>query len=227
MNIPRQCAECGTPFTPHDYRVLTCSTACSRTRKNRSSDRTRHKAKVRRTVSRYTDITAAREAEMYRRTRKCRLCGVFMTGKPGRPNSKNLDHIIPVCMGGTHTHGNVRIICRLCNLRRPKDGSDYTGPVTLWAQVPGVAARTRPKAGAKPRPASRPPRMAACPDCHAQFAQRSHRQARCPDCMAVLARQAIQLRRDGVPWKEIAPAIGYTIAGAHLLAQRHGLYASV
>lgn len=71
---------------------------------------------------------------MRRCARTCPLCSVRLTGKPGLPHSKELDHIIPVSVGGTHTIGNVRIICRQCNQRRPKDGSDYSGPVTLWAQ---------------------------------------------------------------------------------------------
>lgn len=70
------------------------------------------------------------------------MCGVYMTNKPNRPNSKHLDHIVPLNQGGTHTHGNVRIICADCNLRRPKDGSDYTGQITLWAQ--GAIPVSRP-----------------------------------------------------------------------------------
>lgn len=88
-----------------------------------------------------SDITVEQELAMRRKARKCPMCGTSLTGKPGLPNSKHLDHIIPVASGGTHTHGNVRIICSRCNLRRPKDGSDYTGPVTLWAVLPGTVAR--------------------------------------------------------------------------------------
>lgn len=89
----------------------------------------------------YSDITAAEELALRRKARKCPECGVYMTGKPGKPNSKHLDHIVPLNAGGTHTHGNVRIVCRTCNLGRPKDGSDYTGAVTLWAVIPGMVSR--------------------------------------------------------------------------------------
>jgi 5-methylcytosine-specific restriction endonuclease McrA len=58
-----------------------------------------------------------------------------MIDEPYEPNSKELDHMIPLNAGGTHTIGNVRIICRSCNRQRPHDGSDYIGPVTLWACV--------------------------------------------------------------------------------------------
>lgn len=73
---------------------------------------------------------------MRRLAHKCPLCGVYLTDKPYFPNSKHLDHILPINQGGTHTHGNVRIICAGCNLSRPKDGSDFTGQLTLWAQGP-------------------------------------------------------------------------------------------
>jgi 5-methylcytosine-specific restriction endonuclease McrA len=86
-----------------------------------------------------SDITAAQELAMRAQARECPLCGASLTSEPNRPDSKHLDHIIPLGIGGTHTHGNVRIICFTCNIRRPKDGSDYSGPVTLWAQGPPPA----------------------------------------------------------------------------------------
>jgi 5-methylcytosine-specific restriction endonuclease McrA len=81
----------------------------------------------------FDEVTADFERNLRTQTRRCPLCKVWMTSKPYLPNSKELDHIVPRNAGGTHTLGNVRIICRTCNIGRPKDGSDYTGPVTLWA----------------------------------------------------------------------------------------------
>jgi 5-methylcytosine-specific restriction endonuclease McrA len=81
----------------------------------------------------FDEVTAEFERNLRTKTRRCQLCKVSMTNRPYLPNSKELDHIVPRNVGGTHTVGNVRIICRLCNQQRPKDGSDYTGPVTLWA----------------------------------------------------------------------------------------------
>lgn len=80
------------------------------------------------------DFTVADDIALRRRTKRCPLCHVRLIDEPYLPASKELDHIVPRGIGGTHTHGNVRIICRACNLARPKDGSDYTGPVTLFAQ---------------------------------------------------------------------------------------------
>jgi len=219
---PRACIICTKPFMARHPNTLTCSQQCSRRRANRSDDYHRWKRSKRRSVTMDSDITPQQEADMRRRARKCRICRTYMTSKPGHPNSKHLDHIIPIAIGGTHAHGNVRIICRTCNLARPKDGSDYTGPVTLWAQVPGIAI-TPPKVSA-PKPPLKGWPIAAC-QCGTQFEQRSQRQQRCTTCMATLAAQAISMRKQGASWAEIAQAIGYTIAGAHLLAQRYGLYA--
>lgn len=102
--------------------------------------RRRNRAHMKRTA--VSDITHGQELAMRARARKCPLCDVRMTDKPHLPNSKELDHILPVNQGGTHTHGNVRIICRKCNQSRPKDGSDYTGMLTLWAQGPAPVSRT-------------------------------------------------------------------------------------
>lgn len=97
--------------------------------------RARIKTHRRKDWSRLTDITPEYEVQLRRATKCCTLCSVELTDEPYLPNSKELDHIVPRGVGGTHTIGNVRIICRACNLRRPHDGSDYTGPVTLWAEV--------------------------------------------------------------------------------------------
>lgn len=97
----------------------------------------RHRAKthLRKAAGRFGDLSPSYEAEMRAKARRCLLCKVRMIEMPYQPASKELDHIVPLNVGGTHTVGNVRIICRACNLARPKDGSDYTGPVTLWAEV--------------------------------------------------------------------------------------------
>lgn len=53
----------------------------------------------------------------------CPLCGVVMTDEQG-PAKKNIDHIVPLGVGGKHVRENVRVICRTCNLARPHDGRD-------------------------------------------------------------------------------------------------------
>jgi 5-methylcytosine-specific restriction endonuclease McrA len=146
------CAVCGRKAVVHGpgcrETALTCSPECSRKWKAaKLSRRANNRKNIRRTQT-DSDITPDQEAAMRLKVRKCPMpgCGVWMTGKPGLLNSKELDHILPINQGGTHTHGNVRIICRGCNRKRPRDGSDYTGPLTLWAQVAGVSVVGHKKA---------------------------------------------------------------------------------
>lgn len=207
----RQCVEptCRKLFVGRSPRTVTCGPACSRRRRNRSNARTRWKHHRRRSAERLTDITPAEQDALTRRTRKCKLCGVWMTSKPFLPNSKELDHIVPINTGGTHTHGNVRIICRTCNLKRPKNGSDYTGQTTLWATAPGVAV--------KPSPAPKPQRpSAAICACGNAISSRTHGLAatRCSECLVKLAQQAADLRRWGWKWEAICRELGYSNTGS-------------
>lgn len=103
----------------------------------RERARLRIKTYRRRDWSRLTDITPEFEIALRAKAKRCPLCRVILTDVPFLPHSKELDHIVPRVAGGTHTMGNVRIICRQCNQGRPWDGSDYAGPVTLWAEEPG------------------------------------------------------------------------------------------
>lgn len=195
-----------------------------------------------------SDITPEQETKMRRKARKCPLCGVFMTGKPWLPNSKELDHILPICMGGTHTHGNVRIICRKCNLSRPKDGSDYMGTLSLWAESPVPRVRPERKicrkglhpwvpenlevqAGGKKR--CKPCRQASAAklgravtlqqcQCGAMFAAPG-RTFMCPDCVDAAGHKAAELHASGLSWKQVAEQVGYTSdQGAWFAARRIG-----
>lgn len=49
----------------------------------------------------------------------CPLCGV-----PIFSALAHIDHIVPFGIGGPDDPSNLRVICRDCNLRRPRDGSD-------------------------------------------------------------------------------------------------------
>lgn len=190
---PRACAEqtCGREFRPRSRGrgrppQTYCSLLCANRSKNRKPEyegRARdHRGRViptpeeyraknykRRTARRAHDVTPAYEAALRTKARHCPLCQVRLISKPHLPASKELDHIIPIVVGGTHTIGNVRIICRKCNQQRPKDGSDYSGPVTLWAQdveaAPPRQGRARqaklPKA---PEPV-KPPHVYVCRYC--------------------------------------------------------------
>ncbi len=52
---------------------------------------------------------------------KTNICGICNTTLK---QPIHLDHIKPLAVGGNHERGNVRFVHAVCNLRRPKDGSD-------------------------------------------------------------------------------------------------------
>jgi len=84
---------------------------------------TNYKHKIR-AIIKETDIDAKWLYNLKSNSDKCSLCNVELITGGNYPNTKHIDHIIPLNIGGTHTKDNVRIICRDCNLSRPKDGSD-------------------------------------------------------------------------------------------------------
>src|SRR5262245_4415383 len=55
---------------------------------------------------------------------RCALCGIKMVAEPQKERSREIDHIVPIAAGGNHNIGNVRVVCRGCNLSRPFDASD-------------------------------------------------------------------------------------------------------
>jgi hypothetical protein len=86
------------------------------------------------------DMTPTVDLALRRKVKRCPLCQCKLIDAPWQPRSKELDHIVPVCLGGTHTLGNVRIICRACNGSRPYDGSDLVGVQTSLGSVKGGVA---------------------------------------------------------------------------------------
>jgi 5-methylcytosine-specific restriction endonuclease McrA len=131
VRVARKRGWCSTHYNKATGHYFTAAT------KDPTRERARLRIKTyrRRDWARLTDITPEYELMLRAKAKRCSLCTVKLTDQPYLPNSKELDHIIPKGIGGTHTIGNVRILCRRCNIARPKDGSDYTGPVTLWAEV--------------------------------------------------------------------------------------------
>jgi hypothetical protein len=131
------------------------------------------------------NLTAQYERELRAQAVRCPLCGTALIDAPFQLDSKELDHIVPVYVGGTHTVDNVRIICRACNQRRPRDGSDYQGPAIAYVPI------VRPKQEPKPQPRrSRPsrskfsPEPYQCRDCATMIhpSQRGRRRVWCETC---------------------------------------------
>ena len=141
----------GPSYRPFGTRVrhescIACSSEVPADRSSYCSDECRHRAwdfhKNHRRRSAYanTDLTPELEQALRRRTRVCRECGCHMVNRPYTPRSKELDHILSLHAGGTHTLDNVRIICRQCNQSRPKDARDLPIQMTIYIGDRLVAA---------------------------------------------------------------------------------------
>lgn len=104
-------------------------------RKDRQSPSGRARRKMQKAIRRARCAIAAEKIDpiaVFERDKWiCRLCGI---GTPRRlrgtyqPNAPELDHIIPLALGGGHTWGNVQCACRACN---GKKGATVKGQLGL------------------------------------------------------------------------------------------------
>jgi len=85
----------------------------------------------RRVKQKYTDINEEFLVELKKNTKVCFLCNTILNNIKNHPSQYNLDHIVPLNMGGEHIKNNVRYICANCNKRRPRDGSDIKMKVII------------------------------------------------------------------------------------------------
>jgi hypothetical protein len=176
----------------------------------------RAKNHARRTKLRMTDVTIDYERALRRKAKICPLCKVRLVSEPFTPRSKELDHILPINVGGTHTIGNVRIICRQCNQERPKDGTDYAGQLTLWAEDATIAAVQKKAPGRCPCGARRPSGRDLCYSC-------KPRSGRTPAEMMDLGRLAAKMRADGMRWQDISDQTGIrNVGNTYTYATKHG-----
>lgn len=116
---PRTCPECDRQFIPQHGAREFCSPKCLK----RAHKRTR---KIRGRSS----PSAARERVdpykvFYRDGWRCQLCGEkTLKKKRGtiHPRAPELDHIVPLSRGGSHTYRNTQCACRACNQKK-SDGA--------------------------------------------------------------------------------------------------------
>lgn len=109
------CRECGTIFTRDygDTRKEFCSKLCA-TRTHKRSSRKVERARLRGAKVESVDPTKV----FIRDGWKCQLCGVKTPKKlrgTTRPNAPELDHIMPLSLGGEHSYRNTHCACRACN----------------------------------------------------------------------------------------------------------------
>ena len=58
-------------------------------------------------------VTTKSILELYRARPDCEYCGVALT-----PQIRQIDHKVPLCLGGEHSISNLAIACSDCNLRK-------------------------------------------------------------------------------------------------------------
>lgn len=117
----KECSECGESFETIQPNKLTCSTECSRLRRNRLS--------WQRKQERYNDINLIDKditvKVLYKRDKGiCYICGGKCDFKDhtqtnghftAGPTYPSIDHLIPIARGGMHAWDNVKLAHHYCN----------------------------------------------------------------------------------------------------------------
>lgn len=137
---PRPCKECEALFAPAygNHARLFCSLACGRrwakrvARKKRGSGR--HRPRARRAGVAYEPVDRIKVFE--RDGWRCQICGCATPRAwmgSTRKQAPELDHRIPLALGGGHTWANVQLACRRCNAA--KGGTRAAGQIPLFARA--------------------------------------------------------------------------------------------
>lgn len=132
------CKQCGSGFTAgfvkgerRKVRRSFCSDACANRHRHEVQGKN-HRKRARYFGVAYEPFKS--EDILHRDGYRCMMCGV-KTPKRLRgstePNAPELDHRIPMAMGGGHTRDNVQCACRRCNIA--KGGSRVEGQLRLFA----------------------------------------------------------------------------------------------
>lgn len=125
----RACRRCGAEFMAKQSRVSACD-KCRR-REHRSISKG-----VRRAKMRGVNAESVNPLKVFARDGwRCQLCN---GATPGRlrgtlePNAPELDHIVPISKGGSHTYANTQCACRRCNGVK---GANVVGQLRLSLDV--------------------------------------------------------------------------------------------
>ncbi|MCG0679858.1 hypothetical protein IMAU70100_01054 [Lactiplantibacillus plantarum] len=112
----KQCKWCGKTFeTTSKFRCY-CSKKCGKEKKNQYHTEKKSKRYERaKKNGKYEIISLQR---LYVRDKgKCYLCGkhLVLNEDYNRTDAPTIEHVIPICKGGTNTWDNVKLACRKCN----------------------------------------------------------------------------------------------------------------
>lgn len=129
---PRPCRNCKRSFVPvhGDRHRVFCSRLCLRAASRRSIGKN-HRKRARRYGVEYEPVNAL--AVLKRDGWRCQICGIRTPQRlrgSTAPNAPELDHRIPMAMGGGHTRDNTQCACRRCNIA--KGGRRIEGQLPLF-----------------------------------------------------------------------------------------------
>lgn len=136
---PRPCRKCSTVFVPADvstgrtYRRFFCSSQCGEDyHKDAAGTTHRKRARYHGVEYEYINPLKVLERDNYR----CQVCGIA-TPKRLRGSTDDrapeLDHRIPMAMGGAHVWANVQCACRRCNAA--KGGTVVAGQTNFFDRI--------------------------------------------------------------------------------------------
>lgn len=110
----QECAECETRFRPNHLNQKYCSVVCGAKKQRRIGRGIRRARKLSNGAAESIDPTIVFKRDNWR----CYICKIY-TPKALRgtydDRAPEMDHVIPLAVGGTHTMDNVRCCCRQCN----------------------------------------------------------------------------------------------------------------
>lgn len=137
---PKTCRICGEHFIPSNGNAIFCGDKCAR-RSARIKFGKRHRQRARYHGVAYEPVNRLTVFE--RDGWRCQVCGKKTPRKHQgtiKPNAPELDHRIPMAMGGAHSYENCQLACRACNLA--KAGDRTVGQLPLFAKPAGVPRKS-------------------------------------------------------------------------------------
>lgn len=114
-----KCHWCGRWYLSGNKLSHYCSADCRNDRHN--SERTMRKTRRYRQARRNGKFETISLERLYKRDKGvCYLCGkhLFLNADYNRLDAPTIEHVIPICKGGTNSWDNVRLSCRDCNVKK-------------------------------------------------------------------------------------------------------------
>jgi HNH endonuclease len=138
LSIIKPCVDCGTPVVG----IIASKKRCKLCSRKRSRDRRRllhgkvnkHRHRAKRFGVEYVAINPIKVFD--RDSWRCQICD-RKTPKRLRgtyaDNAPELDHRVPMALGGSHTWGNVQCSCRSCNMS--KGAKKVLGQISMFPNI--------------------------------------------------------------------------------------------